>query len=589
MVDRQGRSKRGAEAVLPRQHANVQIGDSVVDQGGEDERGPIIDPQIRFLAAGYHYRETWVVVGENPLAKNGLRGAEGSTLDSIRDISWYNFQIGFTVVARGLQNGSREPETFDVLVIGSGVSGINTAYRLQSQLPNTTFTILEGRGNVGGTWDLFRYPGIRSDSDLYTFGFHWEPWPYETPIAKGPLIREYMKNCVAKYGLDRYIRFHHKVLAADWSSQAGQWKITAKHDGQTKEFRAEWLVMGTGYYNYESPAKTVIPGLENFKGKIIHPQHWPEDYDHTGKKMAVIGSGATAVTLVPALSETAAAVTMIQRSPSFIFPIKNGSPGTSWFMKLTPKAFSGTLLRILYLWTGYLFVLMSTYFPQFARNIAMKKMIPELPTRISLKPHFEPTYTPWQQRLCICPDGDFFKALRDKPNTNIVTGHIDKVTETGVRMKDGTMVEADVIVTATGLHMRMGGDVALTVNGEKVEWGGRLVWNGSMIQDVPNLVFMVGYTNASWTLGADATAHILTRLLKYVESRGITTAVPRVPPGGTGGYQRFWQLDSTYSKEAESRLPVYGNVGPWKAKTSPPLDWMHGKWGDIVTGLHFSS
>ncbi|KAI1423150.1 putative flavin-binding monooxygenase [Xylaria sp. FL1777] len=489
----------------------------------------------------------------------------------------------------GVQNGASQAERFDVLVIGAGVAGINTAYRLQTQLPGTTFTILEGRGNIGGTWDLFRYPGIRSDSDLFTYGFQWEPWPYETPIAQGPLIREYMKNCVTKYNLGRYIRFHHKVLSADWSNATEQWKITAEHDGQTKEFRAPWVIFATGYYDYENPLPTVIPGLGSFKGKIIHPQYWPEDYDYSGKRMIVIGSGATAVTLLPALSETAATVTMVQRSPSYIVSVYNGTPNGSWLMRNLPKYYAATWLRIQALWKLHLVVLFCHYFPQAARNAFIKRTIPLLPKRISHSPHFEPSYTPWQQRLCICPDGDFYQALREKPNTNILTGHIATVTEGGLRMEDGTTVDADVIVTATGIHMRMGGKIAVTVDGKKMDWAGRLVWNGSMLQDVPNMMFMMGYTNASWTLGADDTAHIFTRLTKYMESKGVSTAVPRVPPEGTNGYQRFWQLTSTYSNEAEAALPRYGNTGPWKPKTSPPMDWLHGKWGDIVTGLQFNS
>ncbi|KAI0430748.1 putative flavin-binding monooxygenase [Xylaria sp. FL1042] len=490
---------------------------------------------------------------------------------------------------KGLQNGACEIETFDTLIIGAGVAGINTAYRLQTQLPGTTFTILEGRGNIGGTWDLFRYPGIRSDSDLFTYGFQWEPWPYDTPIAQGTLIREYMKNCVKKYNLDRYIRFHHKVLSADWSNDTEQWKVTAEHNGQRKEFKAPWVIFATGYYDYENPFKTVIPGLGNFKGKIIHPQFWPEDYDHSGKKMIVIGSGATAVTLIPALAETAEAVTMVQRSPSYVTSVHNSSPARSWLMSALPSYWAGTLLRIENLWTLHLVVLFCRYFPQLSRSVFINRTIKELPKRISHSPHFEPSYNPWQQRLCITPDGDFYQAFREKPNTNILTGHIATITESGLRMQDGTTVDADVIVTATGIHMRMGGKVAITVNGEKVEWAGRLVWNGSMLQDVPNMMFMMGYRDASWTLGADDTAHIFTRLNKYMESKGMSTAVPRVPPEGTNGYQRFWQLTSTYSNEAEAALPVYGNTGPWRPKTSPPFDWLHGKWGDIITGLHFSS
>ncbi|KAI3324395.1 FAD/NAD(P)-binding domain-containing protein [Xylariaceae sp. AK1471] len=487
------------------------------------------------------------------------------------------------------QNGAREPETFDVLIVGAGVSGINAAYRLQEKVPDITFTILEGRGDIGGTWDLFRYPGIRSDSDLFTYGFPWEPWPYETPIAKGPLIKQYMKNCVTKYHLDRYLRLHHKVLAADWTRETEQWKITAEQDGQTKEFRANWVILGTGYYDYAKTFHTVIPGLDKFKGKVIHPQYWPEEYDHSGKKMIVIGSGATAVTLVPSLSETAAAVTMVQRSPSYIASLTNASPATSWLFKLMPKSLAGTLLRQRYLWRTYSVVLYSRYFPQRARDMLIKLTIPQLPKRISLSPHFEPSYTPWQQRLCLSPDGDFYKALRDNPSTNIVTGHIDTITENGLRMKDGTTIEADAIVTATGLHMRLGGDIAVTVNGENVDWAGRLLHNGAMIQDVPNMMFVIGYVDASWTPGADDTAHILIRLLKYMKSKGATTAIPRVPPEGTNGTQKMWPLISSYSNESEKRLPRYGNVGNWRPSFNPPSDSFHARWGNVVAGLHFSA
>ncbi|KAI8631264.1 FAD/NAD(P)-binding domain-containing protein [Xylariaceae sp. FL1651] len=486
-------------------------------------------------------------------------------------------------------NGSHKSETFDVLIVGAGISGINCAYRLQSQLPGTTFTVLEGRGDVGGTWDLFRYPGIRSDSDLYTFGFAWELWPYETPIAEGPLIKEYMKNCITKYSLDRYLRFHHKVLAADWSWETEQWKVTAEHDGQTKEFRASWLILGTGYYNYDNPAKTVIPGLENFKGKIIHPQHWPEDYDHSGKKMAVIGSGATAITLIPSLSKTAAAVTMVQRSPSYVASLTNSSPKQSWVTKLLPKLYGGHWQRVNYMLRIHIVVLFCKYFPLHARGLFRQRTIKQLPPRIPHDPHFEPEYTPWQQRLCISPDGDFFQALRDNPTTNVVTGQIDTVTENSIQMQDGTTIEADAIVTATGLYMELGGNIAVTVNGEKMDWAGRLLWNGAMVQDIPNMMYMIGYTNASWTLGADDTAHVLIRLRKYMESKGVTTAVPREPPEGVNGTQRMWQLSSTYSIDAQSRLPKYGNVGPWRPRKSPPTDWLHAIWGDIVTGLHFSA
>ncbi|KAI0391829.1 FAD/NAD(P)-binding domain-containing protein [Xylariaceae sp. FL0594] len=486
------------------------------------------------------------------------------------------------------ENGGAGVETFDVLIVGTGISGINAAYRVQAESPDTKLAILEGRDDVGGTWDLFRYPGIRSDSDLYTFGFPWEPWPYECAIAKGPLIKQYMKNCIAKYNLDRYIRFQHHVHAANWSSETEQWTVTAENNGQKKVFKANFLFLGTGYYAYDKPLKTVIPGLESFKGKVIHPQWWPEDYDHSGKKMAVIGSGATTITLIPALSETAAEVTMVQRSPSYVVSQVNGSPATSLLMKMLPTSFAGFWLRQQYLWKQYLAVLLCRYYPSLARRLFMWMMLPLIPERIPQSPHFEPTYTPWEQRACLSPDGDFFHAFRDKPTTNIVTGHIDTVTETGIRMQDGTTIEADAIVTATGLFMRMGGGIEVSVNGEKIDWAGRYMWNGSMIEGVPNLMLVIGYTNASWTLGADVTARTLVRLLKYMKSKGVRTAVPRVPPEGAGAPQKWWQLTSTYSNDAQKRLPIYGSVGPWRPKTDPPLDSFRANWGSISKGLHFS-
>ncbi|KAI1810846.1 FAD/NAD(P)-binding domain-containing protein [Poronia punctata] len=485
-------------------------------------------------------------------------------------------------------NGVSEIETFDVLIVGSGISGINTAYRLQTESPETTFTILEGRSDIGGTWDLFRYPGIRSDSDLFTFGFAWEPWPYETPIAKGPLIKEYMKNCISKYDLGHYIRFHHKVLAADWSRDTEQWTITSDHDGQTKVFKANFLILGTGYYDYDKPLKTIIPGIEKFKGKVIHPQWWPEDYDHSGKKVAIIGSGATSITLLPALAETAKEVTMIQRSPSYIAALTNSSPRKAWLWKVMPTRVAKFVLRQQHLWRQYLVVLMCRFFPNFSRNLFYKMSASLVPQRIPWDPHFQPSYNPWEQRLCLSPDGDFYQALREHAGTNIVTGHIDAVTETGIRMKDGTAIEADAVVTATGLQMRLAGGIAVSVNGEKVDWAGKYMWNGCMVEGVPNMMFVIGYVDHSWTLGAECTAQLLLRLRKHMKSIGVSTAIPRVPPEGNGQDRKMWQLTSTYSNAAQQILPKYGSVGPWKPRTNPPIDLWRASWSNIAAGLHFS-
>ncbi|KAI0163932.1 putative flavin-binding monooxygenase [Xylariaceae sp. FL1272] len=492
------------------------------------------------------------------------------------------------MASMAITNSAPEAKTFDIVIIGAGISGINCSYRLQEQLPDKTFTVLEARDDFGGTWDLFKYPGIRSDSDLYTFGFAWEPWPYETPIAEGPLIKEYMRDCIKKYNLGQYFRYKHQVRNASWDRQTEQWTVQVEHDGQTKYFKGHWLIMGTGYYDYHEPFQTEIPGIANFKGKTIHPQYWPPDYDYSGKKMAVIGSGATAVSLIPVLAKTALMVTMIQRSPTWIVNAVNGSPRTDWLIRTLPGKWPGLLKHFTYMLSGYLMTVFCKYFPLQARGLLLKETKKQLPKRLPVSPHFVPSYNPWEQRLCLCPDGDFYKSLH-QPNTNVVTGKIDTVTEDGVQMQDGTKIEADVIVTATGLKMQLGGHVDLFVNGEKTEFKDRLLWNGAMVEDVPNMMYMIGYTNHSWTLGSDDTANVLIRLIKYMKTKDATTAVPRAPAEGVNGYQKMWQLSSTYSRESESVLPRYGNVGPWRPRTRAPQDWLHARYGDIVTGLHFSA
>ncbi|OTA86580.1 hypothetical protein M434DRAFT_24168 [Hypoxylon sp. CO27-5] len=470
-------------------------------------------------------------------------------------------------------------ETLDLIIVGAGVSGINCAYRLQTEFPHAKFTIFENREDIGGTWDLFKYPGIRSDSDLHTYAFTWNPWPHSNPIVEGPLIVQYLKKCVSQYGIDRYIRFGHKVLSMNWSSKEQQWTTLVSHDGLVKEFKSRFVVLGTGYYDYETPRQTTIPGIENFKGKVIHPQFWPEEFDYTDQKMVIIGSGATAITLLPNLAKKAGRVTMVQRSPSYILSVKNRDPGPPWMNKY---------LRVCYAFFFYMTAVFCYYFPNYSRNALLKFASRQLPKSVSVDPHFSPRYNPWDQRLCFAPDGDFYQAFHD-PRTTVVTGRIKQVTENAVEMEDGQVIDADVIVTATGLKMQLGGKIDISVDGGKMEWKDKIVWNGSMIQDVPNLFFVMGYTNIAWTLGADATMFILVRLLKYMGSRGATTATPRVPKDANLNLQKFWQLNSTYSLEAESQLPKYGDIGPWKPRGNIPADYIHARWGDITTGLQFST
>lgn len=478
-------------------------------------------------------------------------------------------------------------ETYDVVIIGAGLSGINCAYRLQTETPETSFTVLEGREELGGTWDLFKFPGVRSDSDLPSMGFAWHPWPYKQVFAEGALIMEYIKDAVAKHNIDKHIQFQHKVVSANWSSKARKWELVVAARGQTRHIWASFLALGTGYYDYEAPLPAVIPGLENFKGKTIHPQFWPEQYDYSGQKLAIVGSGATAVTLLPRLAQQAAEVTMVQRSPTYIGAKPDWTPLSSWARKLFPLSCVVVWERLYHITTCYLAVLLCKAFPQTARDAILKETAAALPKDIKLKPHFEPRYMPWRQRVCMAPDGDFFKTLH-RDNAHVVTGEIDTVTEHGIRMRDGTVVEADAIVTATGLNMKLGGGVELRVDGEAVSWGKRVVWNGAMLDGVPNLVFMLGFTDGAWTIGADAAAVIMVRVLRQMRRARAASVTPRAPRDAAAVPGRVWPTEATYREAADQRLPVYGSKGPWAVRrVSPFADYLHSRWANVTNGLEF--
>ncbi|KAK7990077.1 hypothetical protein PG989_010392 [Apiospora arundinis] len=477
-------------------------------------------------------------------------------------------------------------ESFDVVIIGAGIAGINCAYRLMKHQPGARFVILEGRDTIGGVWDQFRYPGVRSDSDIYTYGFTWHDWPFTKPIADGREIRDYLHDAVYDNHINDHIRLRHKVYKADWSSKCQDWKVTAvDHQGQTKRSLARWLVLGTGYIDYQSPLERIIPGLDKFQGRIIHPQFWPADFRYTNQRMALIGSGATAVSMLPAIAKHAGQVTMIQRSPTYIGarPSRNGE------YRLVPH-------RLLVVWSWlywfmrtYLFVLLSQRFPDMVRKAITDKAAKELPADIPVYPHFTPKYDPWRQRVCLDSNREFFNALH-RPNVQLITGEIAAVTDHGIRMRDGQTVDCDVIVTATGHRMRLGGKIDIQVDGRTLKWGERFVWNGAMLDGVPNMVFMLGYATHSWTLGTDNAAMYLVRLLGYMKRKGARSAVPRVPKSAVmrGGTQRVCQLESTYIREAGPWLPVCGSTGPWKPKTQPPIDWFSARWGNISTDLNFT-
>ena len=474
---------------------------------------------------------------------------------------------------------------WDIVIIGAGISGINSAYRVQTQLPGKSYTILEARGAIGGTWDLFKYPGIRSDSDLHTFGFPWRPWQEQKSIADGASIAKYVRETASMYGIDQRIQYHHKVTSMDWSSDEQSWTLTVSANGEEKSIFTKFLFVCTGYYDYAEPLPATIPGIENFKGTVVHPQFWPSDLDHSNKRIIIIGSGATAVTLVPSLAETASHVTMLQRSPSYLLSLPNPGGG-SLLSRVLPRWLSSKLNRLRFLLVPFLFFQFCKAYPNAARTVLRRVTTRQLPPNVPHDPHFEPAYNPWEQRMCVCPDGDFYRSLR-RGTADIATGRIQRVTERGITLESGEELAADIIVTATGLKIQLAGGANLRTDGEAVDIGRKFLWKGVMLQDVPNLSFVIGYTNASWTLGADATALLITRLLKFMEKNGWGSTVPRLEDPETLNQVPVLNLSSTYVKRAMDQMPKAGDKGQWKARDNYFTDLWNAKFGDIQTGLQF--
>lgn len=484
--------------------------------------------------------------------------------------------------------GSIDKDTrtnLDIVLIGAGISGINAAYRIQTELPNYKYTILESRGAIGGTWDLFRYPGIRSDSDLHTFGFRWRPWHDRKAIASGDSIRKYIRESAEEHGIDRNIRFNHKLLAADWSSEKQRWTLKVDAEGEKTTYTARFVIFSTGYYDYNQALETHIPGLENFKGQIIHPQFWPEDLNYTGKKMVIIGSGATAVTILPVVADKAAKVTMLQRSPGYILAQPSVDPMGDLARRWLPERWAFKIVRYKFLVLPFLFFKFCRAFPNAAKWALRKRTSREIPKGMALDPNFTPKYGPWEQRLCVCPDGDFFDALKSG-KADIVTDTIQTVKDHSIVTKNGTMLDADIIVTATGLKMQIAGGARISVDGERVLYPERFVWKSAMLQDVPNAALVIGYTNASWTLGADITANLVCRLCKYMDDQNKTSATPTVKKGTNMKESNFLNLNSTYIEKAKGELPKAGDKAPWQARANYFAD----KWvaeSGLTTDLHF--
>ncbi|KAM3520161.1 hypothetical protein NHJ13051_007035 [Beauveria bassiana] len=485
-----------------------------------------------------------------------------------------------------------DTDNYDVIIIGAGVSGINAAYRLQSQMPGCRLVVLEARASIGGTWDLFRYPGIRSDSDIFSFGFAWSPWYRTELLAHGGDIKQYMIDAAKRTGIDKHIRYHRKVLSADWFSQEQMWKLSVQGPGQTSGspvvYSGRFLFMGTGYYNYEQPRQTTIPGLENFAGKVIHPQFWPEDYDYRGKEMVVIGSGATAVTIVPSVADKVKRVTMLQRSPTYMLPLANRSKVREFLFAALPGTVVHKINRVVHILFTYLVTVWCAYCPAAVARHLRKQAVRLLPEGYAWDPHFAPRYKPWDQRLCIVPDGDIFAAIRSA-KAAVVTDTIQTVTADSIQLASGKTLPADVIVTATGLQLLFAGGIQFTIDGAPFDAPSKFMWNAAMIQDLPNAVISIGYLKSgSWTLGADCAVQLLIRLIKETRKRGAGVVSARIDDTRDKMVSRplFGLLNSTYIQGSEALFPQTG-TGIWCNRDNPIKDMYAARWGSIDTGLYF--
>ncbi|MFE5483948.1 flavin-containing monooxygenase [Streptomyces sp. NPDC056527] len=451
----------------------------------------------------------------------------------------------------------------DVLIIGAGISGIGAASHLKSLRPGTTFTVLESRDSIGGTWDLFQYPGIRSDSDMPTFGYGFKPWTDRKSIADGHLIVDYLRQTAQEHGLTEHIRFGHRVLAAEFSSAEGRWTVTAQHSGSRKKvrFTARFLFLGTGMYDHEAGFTPEFAGVEDFAGTVVHPQHWPQDLDYTGKRVVVIGSGATAVTLIPSMARTAGHITMLQRSPSYVFSLPaHDTVAVALRRLLGHKRAHRVIRRKNILFTRGVYKA-SRRAPKVMRRLLIANVRRQLPRHFDVDTHFTPRYDPWDQRLCVVPDGDLFKAI-SAGRASVVTDHIDRFTRTGILLKSGQEVSADIIVTATGLTMSPFGKVGLSVDGHPVQPSDTTAYKAMMLSGVPNLAFALGYTNLSWTLKVDLVCEHFCRLLDHMDAYGYGTVVPMVDDPSME-LVPYMDLSSNYVRRGIGLFPRAGTRGPW--------------------------
>jgi monooxygenase len=479
-------------------------------------------------------------------------------------------------------------EHLDVLIIGAGISGISAAWHLQDRCPSKTYAILERRDHMGGTWDLFKYPGIRSDSDMFTLGFRFKPWKSAVAIAGGPSILEYINEAAAENGIDKNIRYGHRVVAADWSDADNLWTVTVERDGVKEKFTCSFLFACSGYYNYDEGYSPKFEGSEDFAGTIVHPQHWDTDLDYSGKKIVVIGSGATAVTLIPALIQNGAGhVTMLQRTPTYIASRPEVDDIAARVNKFLPDKAAHVVNRWRAIGYSTVQYQLARQLPNVFRKILRTMAEHRLPEGFDFDKHFNPSYKPWDQRVCVAPNGDLFKAIR-KGAADVVTDTIERFTPDGIKLSSGELLKADIIVTATGLNMQLLGGLVPTRNGEPIELTSLMTYKGLMFSGIPNFAITFGYTNASWTLKADLVSEFVCRVLNYMDDNGFDTVVPE-HPGSDVEELPFMDFTPGYFQRSMHLLPKSGSKAPWRLKQNYLLDLRLIRQGKVdEESLHFT-
>jgi cation diffusion facilitator CzcD-associated flavoprotein CzcO len=478
-----------------------------------------------------------------------------------------------------------DDEYSDVLIIGAGISGIGAAYRIHEKNPGLSYTVLERRERIGGTWDLFRYPGIRSDSDIFTLSFPYEPWRRPEYIADGHDIRAYLTETARKHGIDQHIRFNTRVVSADWDSSTATWTVQTEQDGEPKAYRGRFVFFGTGYYNYDEPYKPEFPGIDQFTGEVVHPQFWPEPLDYSGKRVVVIGSGATAVSMIPSLTEKAGHVTMLQRSPTYMLSMPRINPLVHAIRNVLPLRLGNRAAR----WYATTFTVLTYVIarkaPKFSRWLMRALAKKNLPAGYPVDTHFKPRYDPWDQRLCLILENDLYEAI-DDGRVTVATDHIDHFDAGGIVLRSGERIDADVIVTATGLQLQALGGVEVSIDGAEVKPQDRFVYKEHMLEDIPNMAWCVGYINASWTLRADLTARSVAKLLAYMDSHGYTHAYPHL--GDKPMPEKpAWNINAGYVQRAAHVLPKSGTHRPWNVRHNYVLDAIDHRFDRIEESMVF--